>query len=76
VVSTTIIITALKAFDIVYVMTSGNLDTEVIANRMIKEMFTNGNLSRASAIAIVLLLAIIPVMAFNIRRFRVQEAIR
>ncbi len=76
VVSTTIIITALKAFDIVYVMTSGNFDTEVMANRMIKEMFTNGNFGRASAIAMVLLLAIIPVMALNIRRFRAQEAIR
>ena len=40
VVSTTIIITALKAFDIVYVMTGGNFGTDVIANRMIKEMFT------------------------------------
>ncbi len=76
VVSTTMVITALKAFDIVYVMTNGNFDTEVIANRMVKEMFTFGNSSRASAIAIILLLAIIPIMAVNIRRFRVQEAIR
>ena len=34
VVSTTMIITALKAFDIVYVMTGGNYDTDVIANLM------------------------------------------
>ena len=34
------IVTALKAFDIVYVMTNGNFGTEVIANRMYKEMFT------------------------------------
>ena len=76
VVSTTIVITALKAFDIVYVMTSGNNDTEVIANRMYKELFTNGNFGRGSAIAVVLLLAIVPVMAVNVRRFRAQEAIR
>jgi alpha-glucoside transport system permease protein len=76
VVSTTMVITALKAFDIVYVMTSGNNDTEVIANRMYKEMFTNGNFGRGSAIAVVLLLAIVPVMAVNVRRFRAQEAIR
>jgi len=76
VVSTTIIITALKAFDIVYVMTNGNFGTEVVANRMYKEMFVDGNFSRASAIAIVLLLAIVPVMAVNVRRFRAQEAIR
>ena len=76
VVATTIIITALKTFDIVYTMTNGNFGTEVVANRMIKEMFQNGNLSRASSIAVILLLAIIPVMAINVRRFRAQEALR
>ena len=75
VVMTTMVITALKAFDIVYVMTSGNFDTQVVAVQMIKQV-TAGNSGRASAIAIVLLLAIIPVMAVNIRRFRAQEAIR
>ena len=76
VVATTIIITALKTFDIVYTMTNGNFGTEVVANRMIKEMFQNGNLCRASSIAVILLLAIIPVMAINVRRFRAQEALR
>jgi alpha-glucoside transport system permease protein len=76
VVATTMVITSLKAFDIVYVMTNGAFDTEVIANRMIKELFAFGQPGRASATAIVLLLMIIPVMAINIRRFRAQEAIR
>lgn len=76
VVSTTIVITALKAFDIVYVMTNGNFGTDVIANRMIKEMFTFGNFGHGSALAVILLLAIIPVMGLNISRFRAQEAIR
>ncbi|MBI3749908.1 MAG: sugar ABC transporter permease [Chloroflexi bacterium] len=76
VVATTMIITSLKAFDIVYVMTNGAYDTEVIANRMIKELFTYGQPGRASATAVLLLLLIIPVMAINIRRFRAQEAIR
>jgi alpha-glucoside transport system permease protein len=76
VISTTMVITALKTFDVVYVMTNGNFDTEVIANRMYKEMFSSANFGRASAVAIILLLAIIPVMAFNIRRFQAQEAIR
>jgi alpha-glucoside transport system permease protein len=74
VVATTIIITALKAFDIVYTMTNGNYDTEVIANLMYKQMSINP--ARASALAVVLLLAIIPIMAFNINRFRAQEAVR
>ena len=76
VVSTTMVITSLKTFDIVYTLTNGNYDTEVIANLMIKEMFTIGDFGRASAVAVVLLLAIIPVMAFNIRQFRAQESVR
>ncbi|MGH2571898.1 MAG: carbohydrate ABC transporter permease [Actinomycetota bacterium] len=76
VVSTTMIIVALKAFDIVYVMTNGAHDTNVIANQMYQEMFNFGQFGRASAVAVVLLLAIIPVMVFNVRRFREQEAIR
>jgi alpha-glucoside transport system permease protein len=76
VVATTMIIYALKAFDIVYVLTNGNFNTDVIANRMYKEMFNYTNFGRASAIAVVLLAAIVPVMLFNIRRFRVQEEIR
>ena len=76
VVSTTIIVLVLKVFDIVFVMTGGNLDTDVIASRMIKEMFNFRNFGRGSAIAVVLLLAVIPVMVANIRRFQQQEANR
>jgi alpha-glucoside transport system permease protein len=76
VVSTTIIITALKAFDIVYVMTNGNYNTEVIANLQYKEMFVDGDFGRASAVAVILLIAIVPIMGLNINRFRAQEAIR
>ena len=76
VVTTTMIVFVLKIFDIVYVMTNGNFSTEVIANRMYKEMFSYFRYGRASAIAVILLLLIIPVMLFNIKRFREQEAIR
>ncbi|MBE9079904.1 sugar ABC transporter permease [Romeria aff. gracilis LEGE 07310] len=76
VVSTTIVVLVLKVFDIVFVMTGGNLDTDVIASRMIKEMFNYGNYGRGSAIAVILLLAVIPVMVVNIRRFREQEQSR
>lgn len=69
VVTTTIIINVLKIFDIVYVMTNGALGTEVIANRMYKEMFNYRNYGRASGIAVLLLFAIIPVMVINIKRF-------
>jgi alpha-glucoside transport system permease protein len=76
VVSTTIIITALKAFDIVYVMTGGQNDTNVIAHLMYQEMFSFSDFGRASALAVILLIAIVPIMLFNISRFRAQEAIR
>ncbi len=76
VVATTMVVNVLKVFDVVYVMTNGNFNTEVMANRMYKEMFQFRNFGRASAIAIILLLAIIPIMLFNIRNFRQQEAMR
>lgn len=76
VITTTVIIFALKTFDVVYTMTSGNFETEVIANRMYKELINFHQPGRASATAIVLLLAIVPVMIYNIRRFREQEAMR
>jgi alpha-glucoside transport system permease protein len=76
VVSTTMFINVLKVFDIVYVMTNGSFSTEVIANRMYKEMFIFQNYGRASSIAIVLLIFIIPMIIINVQRFREQEAIR
>lgn len=71
---TTQVINVLKVFDIVYVMTNGNFGTEVIANRMYKEMFNFRNFGRASAIAVILLLLILPILLVNLRRFRKQGA--
>ncbi len=76
VVATTMVINVLKIFDVVFVMTGGQFSTEVIANRMWKEMFVNLNFGRASAIAVILMVAVVPVMLANIRRFREQEAMR
>ena len=56
VVATTMMIFALKAFDIVYVMTNGNFDTQVIAFTMYQDMFLNNQYGRAAAIAVVLLI--------------------
>lgn len=73
-VTTTIVIFSLKLFDIVRVMTGGNNGTNVIANEFYIERFTYGNAGRASAIAIVLLIAVIPVMIYNLRQFRENKA--
>ena len=76
VVITTMVINVLKLFDIVYVMTGGNFKTEVIANRMYTEMYKNFQTGRGTAIAVVLILAIIPFIFMNVRRFMAQEAMR
>jgi alpha-glucoside transport system permease protein len=76
VVITTMTIFSLKMFDLVYVMTGGNFETDVIANRMYQEMYVNFETGRSAAIAIVLLVLIIPVLIYNVRRFQEQEAIR
>jgi alpha-glucoside transport system permease protein len=73
-VTTTIVIFSLKLFDVVYVMTGGNFGTNVIANEFYLQRFTYGNAGRASAIAIVLLIATLPVMIYNLRQFNERRA--
>lgn len=71
---TTIIIFTLKIFDVVWVMTGGQFGTHVIATQFYRQSFTNRNSGFGSAIAIVLLLAVVPVIIYNLRQFREQEA--
>ncbi len=73
-VATTILIFSLKLFDIVRVMTGGNYGTNVIANEFYLQRFTYGHTGRASAIAIILLVAVIPVMIYNLRQFGERKA--
>ncbi len=74
VVTTTMVINVLKVFDIVFVLTGGNFGTEVIANRMFKLIVTDTG--RSMAIAVILVLLTVPIMVFNVYRFRQQEAMR
>ena len=76
VVGTTLVIFALKAFDVVYVMTFGRFDTDVLANRMYHLLYISDDSGGASAVAVVLLLAVVPVLVFNVRQFRAVEARR
>jgi alpha-glucoside transport system permease protein len=71
---TTIVIFTLKIFDVVWVMTGGQFGTHVIATQFYRQSFTARNSGFGSAIAIILLLAVIPVMVYNLRQFREQEA--
>jgi ABC-type sugar transport system permease subunit len=67
VVVTTLIVSVMKVFDIVKVMTNGNFDTQVVANEMWQRAFTELNFGLGSALAVVLFLAVVPVMYYNIR---------
>jgi alpha-glucoside transport system permease protein len=75
-VTTTIVIFCLKLFDIVRVMTGGNFGTNVVANQFYLERFTNQQTGRASAIAIVLLVAVVPVLIYNLRQFAERKAFK
>jgi alpha-glucoside transport system permease protein len=68
-VSTTIVIFTLKVFDIVFSMTGGNFGTQVIANEQYVQMFRNFDFGRGSAIAVVLLITVLPVVYYNVRDF-------
>jgi alpha-glucoside transport system permease protein len=72
----TTVIYVMKIFDIVYVMTGGNFNTNVVAVRFINELITNGNAGRAATIVVILVIAIIPLMIYQVRNFRAQEAAR
>lgn len=77
VVTTYMVINALKVFDIVFVVGNAeNNGTEVVAERMIDWFFISNNDGRGAAIAVVLFLAVIPVMIWNVKRFRQLEAER
>ena len=74
VVWTTITIKVLKIFDIVLAMTNGQWGTEVLANLMFDWMFRGGGDSgRGSTIALLLMIAVVPNMIWNIRRFRREK---
>ncbi len=76
VVATTLVIQALKKFDLVWVMTGGRSDTDVVATLFYKQAFGEGEFGRGAALAVVLLLWVVPVMVISIRRFQFQEETR
>jgi alpha-glucoside transport system permease protein len=76
VVLTTIMIGTLKVFDIVRTMTGGNFQTNVIANEMYSQSFRQMNYGQGSALAIILFVAIIPIIVYNIRQLRLERTER
>lgn len=77
VVWTTITIVVLKIFDIVLAMTNGQWNTQVLANLMFDWMFRGGgDAGRGSTIAICIMIAVIPIMIWNIRQANREEGTR
>jgi alpha-glucoside transport system permease protein len=73
VVWTTITIIVLKVFDIVLAMTNGQWQSEVLANLMFDWMFRGGDSGRGATIAVVIMIAVIPIMVWNIRRANAEN---
>jgi alpha-glucoside transport system permease protein len=76
VVFTTIMIAVLKIFDIVRTMTNGNFGTQVVANEMYAQAFVQFDVGRGSALAVVLFVAVIPLIAYNVIQLRKERTIR
>ena len=76
VVITTISIATLKVFDIVRTMTAGNFNTSVVANEMYTQAFRASEIGRGSALALILLVLVLPIIIYNVNVLRKQREIR
>lgn len=72
----TVLILVLKVFDIIYVLTNGNFKTNVIAVLFFNKLFADGQAGQASAIVVILLIAVLPALYWQVRHFREEEANR
>jgi alpha-glucoside transport system permease protein len=70
----TVTISVMKIFDIVYAMTNGNFNTNVLGNEFYNQLNTNFNSGAASAIVVMLMIAVVPIMIYQVRHFRREEA--
>jgi alpha-glucoside transport system permease protein len=77
VLAVTLTVNVIKLFDIPYVMTHGGPGTSsrVIAFQMYVQGFQSGQFGQAAAVAVVMLIIMIPIMAFNVRRFRSSSVV-
>lgn len=75
VVATTMIINVLKAFDLVYIMTNGGPRgaSRIIGFTMYFETFQNGRPGIGAAVAVIMLIVVLPFVYFNIKRFRTER---
>lgn len=70
----TVLIGVIKVFDVIYVMTNGSFNTNVVGLEFFNQLYTNYNYGYASAVVVILLVAIVPIMIYQIRLFRAEES--
>jgi alpha-glucoside transport system permease protein len=72
----TVLITVMKLFDIVFAMTNGQFNTNVLGVEFYNQFFSFNNPGKASAVVVILILAVVPVIIYQVRTYREQEALR
>ncbi len=70
VVWTTITIVVLKVFDIVFAMTNGQWETQVLANYMYDKLFRANDWGVGSASAMIIMLLVTPILVWNVYNAR------
>ena len=75
VLAITLIVNVIKLFDLIFVMTRGGPGTasRVIGFTMYQESFPGGQFGKGAAVAVIMLIILIPIMIFNVRRFRTES---
>src|SRR3982074_1367663 len=75
VLAVTLVVNVIKLFDLIYVMTRGGPGTssQVIAFTMFQQAFEAGQFGYGSAVAVVMLILLVPILIFNVRRFRTSS---
>jgi alpha-glucoside transport system permease protein len=76
VVVTTVMIATLKVFDIVFTITNGNYNTDILSRKLYSDLFTTNQVSRGSALAVILFICVLPLVAYNVRQLRKDRATR
>jgi alpha-glucoside transport system permease protein len=72
VLAVTLLVNVVKLFDLIYVLTNGGpgVKSRVIAFTMYYESIPGGQFGRGAAVAVIMLILLLPIMAYNIRRFK------
>lgn len=70
----TVLISVMKIFDIVFVMTRGRSGTNVLGHEFFVQLNTNFNNGAAATVVVLLMIAVIPVMFYQVRHFKAEEA--